>query len=445
MLRIISKEDIEVALIHCIAPGDLRDQALSEMNKAIKKYQESATRPSSAASAASAHSSASSIGTRAELQLSPLLVLLALHCSVEFAHYDNAADNSSSSLLNMTAEALIGLTVIIEYLAAELFEVAGHDNKTYIEPTSISHVLRDVDGELAQVFPGIIRNGYVKNSVPPQLLLRQHANQSMNQCHESFKQALKESYRQQGQGQGQVQGQGKSPVYVNPFTGSFQMIAQDEEDDDDQENDNGPPDDTSGFSSKNNLEVLEALTKVPFSLNPQDENIFHRKIAAIESLSEDEQIELQALTSSLSVLYRIRHHEGDEDDSLPIFDMEAIHALCCYLYQQQAVMLPSSSTSSSQKSLPTLYVTMEACELIGCLLQYYFITLLNKNKRFRESFESPTSSSMPSMKRKSSQDEEVSDVDALSPMEKRLCVESHQGRSNSSNYSGYAATDSVFV
>lgn len=275
----------------------------------------------------------------------------------------------------------MGLAAILEYHAAEIFELSGQcgegsqEREGWISPRAVFTALQG-DGELCQTFPGIFRNSGMAQRTPSTLTetLPVHLiNESMDACYEAFVGSLKESYQQE-----------QDNLFVDPFSGVFRAI----------ESDN-----TSNTLPHNNLVVLQSLVKAAMPSNPQDENIFHRKIAALESLSEDQQMELNALSRSLSVLYHIRCNEVNELHFMPIFDVEALHCLAVYGYSQLSkqeaqgagIKAEKGVNKRQERSLPSLHLTMEACELLGCLLEHYLIALPQEDCRFAETFDGTAS------------------------------------------------------
>ena len=325
-VAIITFQNIQRIIPSCLC-GQLEKHAQSEIIKALTKYK------------AVLHESELNIpldgktGRSSGLVMSPELVFSMLQHLPEYQAPDS---------LSMTIEAAIALACITEYIAAEILELSAKlAQGSVISPRNVMIAIKS-DSELDSVFHGVIRNGGVLPNDPYVLITPD------NFADESSMQQFREWL-------GNVESAMASRAFVHPLTGTISI------------NDEDHP---------VSIPLYEMIAKIThpepsFGSDPvRVDNVVRRKLQALESLPDELRAKFQELSKSPAVLWHIRREEvkAAQLDCMPIFDPESIASLCYLLYDQH---IPSRGIF--------LQLSLEACELIGFLMERYIIEFMRRS------------------------------------------------------------------
>ncbi len=341
---------------------------------------------------------------------SPLLILSLLQSLPEFNYY---------GILTMTVDALLILSGTIEYVAMEVIEAASKQaNATSSPMITSNHIMTGVH-EHNILYPlfsaGIYRHGGQREVVcgqSDQPDCEEAMNEATNGAEtrwNNFKKRVYEQHKcelgptisttagvshivdEDGDGKdvdekGKIEKSRKQKsqyVFIDPFTGHFMSTVSFEE---------------SKFVM---LPVIDALAKytppvpiekptivgsprgtTPNTANTIEgssqemlsmDNIFARKLHAIDTLSPDDRQEFLSFANSYWYIWKYRNEYVyrvgtiPTCNTLPVFDMEAIHALCVFGLEQEA---------ANNDTFISYHLTFEACELIGCLIENYIFQRL---------------------------------------------------------------------
>jgi hypothetical protein len=289
--------------------------------------------------------------------LSPHMLLLALQDLPEF--------NKRGASLSLTVEALIAMTAALENLFGFIFDqcrTSRTDNEKYISPRDILLVIKE-NKDLDKCFAGIIRNGGVlpvsleSFKTPADIV-----NNDMEQRLVSFNNEIQCDYG----------GGNELIAFVHPLTGGFSCPATQIKLTEICKAQKYPL--PISLYQIPTLEVLASLT-IPPRLPPgnicadQDafrlDNLYRRKIQSLSVLCTKHRQGLPNLVKSPAVMWRLRCNEviAAKLNSLPIFAPEEIHRLCECCYKEVVDRFHQS----------TLFMSMDACEFIGCLLENILI------------------------------------------------------------------------
>ena len=347
MGSIITLEDIKRAVSACIKDAGLREHALTETNIAgkCKIFCDEIT---------AGMILGSSLGDDCGLAIAPPLVFFMLQGLSEFKHRGS---------ISMTIEALIGLTKVMEYIAAEILEISSKEcnkliDEQCISPRHISNAFLGDEG-LYGLFYGIIRNGGARlhghfPDMPDSVDDGEYDNDAVQAQYETFDEKLQDTY---GEDNGHR-------AFIHPLTGTLCSYYADYYLDDNEEICNE-------FVDVATLEVLSKFTEPLYAEIVQVNNIFRRKAHAIQCLSDEDRHAFDELITPRYALWMIRCREmtAAQHNWLPIFDKEAIHSLCCSLY------------ASNMNSKVSLRLSVEACEFIGCLIENFIVELVSHSRQ----------------------------------------------------------------
>jgi hypothetical protein len=301
-----------------------------------------------------------SLAHACNLSCSPQLLLFLLQSVPEF---------SACDALTMTLEALLAISALVDSLSTTLIVWCGEISKEKVKEfpelqplISPAHITMAVKGklELTSLFgSGIIRMtdwGVNDTEVIENPALGESKEQM--QAYETFEELFDEP---------------QNP-YVYPFNPFF---AQD--------------------FFLYTLDVLVEFPAVVYDLDttlsqaeddaalvsnmppPYSANIFERQIQALNGLPKKMRESMNKFVKHLEVQYEIRDNDRYRAQTfqLPVFDMESIHMLCVYacqeIYKQRGIVDVK------------VHMSMEACDLINCLLEHFVILLMRKVLRIHYS------------------------------------------------------------
>ncbi len=267
--------------------------------------------------------------------LSPNMLLFALQSLPEFNH-----------TVHMTIEALVSLTMILEYICAEILELAGNacrDNEDICINSRHIYLAIRLDVELDAIFPGCIRQsgtnpGYlpfeVMDNVPANLQeeVRKTKVKLDNLMDSMFKPNIA-SLR----------------LFASPFDGGIVAASS---------HDSSEPRELRRFT------LFEELTKVPFATNPQYENHYFRRLQSMDTMTSEQKQQYEELWSSKAGQWLLRGEDVYDAvrTAMPVFDTEEMYGLFQYVHDITNIGDPSS-----------FHVSNETCELLGCLVENYLI------------------------------------------------------------------------
>lgn len=337
--NLITLENIQQALDTCL-PEDLKKQVLSAVESAMISFHEYYGSIGCSLTLTDQHSFAKHCG----LLYSPHLVLFLVQCLPEFRN---------QGALSITIEALVAFTAALERLTVEIFgHSITHDESSINLTITPRHLQLSVTGNAAlkKAFPGIIRNGGVTPFAEPLKPPDNIANPAMAAKLENFLREIDEDYG----------GTNGCDVIVHPLTGGFCC----------------PRATSMDLMEVSLLDVLADLSFPPprspaeREADPQGpprlDNIVRRKMQAIEVLGLKHRNELNEFIKSPAALWSMRSKEvaAAQRNPMPIFSPSQMLRLSEYIDSRVV-------TDFYEHCL--LQFSMEACEVIGCVVETFLI------------------------------------------------------------------------